>query len=109
MPYANPEYLVESEWLERSLTTPNVRVIEVTGVQSPERKNTAKQLCYDKRHIPGAVFLDVASWYGDFSDPDGEFPLTWPKQAQFEEAMGALGVGNDNHVILYASSVDQAL
>ena len=46
---------------------------------------------------------------GPFYDPSGEFPLTWPPQAQFEALMGKIGVGNDSHVILYASTVRQRL
>ncbi len=109
MPYANPQYLVETDWLEPYLQDDNLRLIEVTGVLNAKRENIAKELCYDKRHIPGAVFLDVASFYGPFSDPHGTFPLTWPTPAQFEAIMGQLGVGNDSHVVLYASTVGQRL
>jgi thiosulfate/3-mercaptopyruvate sulfurtransferase len=109
MPYANPQYLVETDWLETHLQDDNLRLIEVTGVLNPKRENIAKELCYDKRHIPGAVFLDVASFYGPFSDPQGTFPLTWPPPAQFEAIMGHLGVGNSSHVVLYASTVGQRL
>jgi len=109
MPYTNPQYLVEKDWLETHLEDPELRLIEVTGVLNRERENTAKETCYDKGHIPGAVFLDVASFRGPFSDPNGEFPLTWPTQAQFEALMGDLGVGNDSHVIIYASTFGQRL
>jgi thiosulfate/3-mercaptopyruvate sulfurtransferase len=108
MPYTNPQYLVETAWLEAHLHDPALRIIEVTGVKrGPE--NTAKEACYDKRHIPGAVFLDVASSWGPFNDPRGAFPLTWPPPAHFEAVMGQLGVGNDSHVVLYASTVGQRL
>jgi len=109
MSYTNPEYLVETDWLESRLRDVDLRVIEVTGVHNAERENVAKAMCYDKRHIPGAVFLDVASFRGPFSDPNGAFPLTWPTAAQFEAIMGQLGVGNDSRVILYASTVGQRL
>jgi thiosulfate/3-mercaptopyruvate sulfurtransferase len=109
MPYANPQYLVETDWLEAHLQDADLRLIEVTGVLNQERENTAKARCYDTRHIPGAVFLDVASFRGSFSDPSGAFPLTWPTPAQFEALMGKLGVGNDSNVVLYASTVGQRL
>ena len=102
MPYKNPQYLVETDWLVARLQDPELRIIEVTGVkQGPD--NTAKEICYDKHHIPGAVFLDVASNWGPFNDLNAEFPITWPPPAQFEASMGEIGVGNDSHVILYAS------
>lgn len=109
MPYENSQYLVETDWLEAHLQDADLRIIEVTGVHTPERQNIAKETCYDKRHLPGAVFLDVASFRGVFSDPNGEFPLTWPTQAQFEVLIGNLGVGNDSHVVLYASTAGQRL
>jgi len=109
MPYKNPQYLVETGWLEEHLQDESLRVIEVTGVNNASMENVAKALCYDKRHIPGAVFLDVASHYGSFSDPNGKFPLSWPTQAHFETIMGQLGVGNNSHVVLYASTVAQQL
>lgn len=109
MTYANPQYLVETDWLAGHLHDPELRIVEVTGILSPDRTNLAKAMCYDRQHLPGAVFLDVAGEHGGFSDPDGEFPLTWPTPPQFEAVMGNLGIGNDAHVILYASTVGQQL
>jgi thiosulfate/3-mercaptopyruvate sulfurtransferase len=109
VPYENAQYLLETDWLNAHLHDENLRIIEVTGVFDPDRKNIAKETCFDKRHIPGAVFLDVASHGGEFSAPNGEFPLTWPGQTQFEQLIGQLGVGNDSHVVLYASSAGQRL
>ena len=43
--YANPETLVETDWLEEHLGDPNLRVIEV------DEDTTA----YEKGHINGAV------------------------------------------------------
>lgn len=109
MAYANPQYLVETDWLAAHMQDANLRIVEVTAILSSGRTNTAKAMCYDKQHIPDAVFLDVAGKDGGFTDPDGEFPLTWPTSRQFEAAMGSLGIDNDTHVILYASTVGQQL
>jgi len=107
MAYVNPQYLVETDWLATHLYDSDLRIVEVTSILSPDRTNLAKATCYDRQHIPGAVFLDVAGKDGGFTDPAGEFPLTWPTPPQFEAVMGQLGVGNDSHVILYASTVGQ--
>jgi thiosulfate/3-mercaptopyruvate sulfurtransferase len=109
MAYENSEFLVETEWLESHLMDEDLRLIEVTGVLSANGQNAAKEMCYDRHHIPGAVFLDVASHRGVFSDPKGKFPLTWPTLGQFEDLMGNLGVSNNTRVVLYASSVGQRL
>ena len=109
MSYENDDFLVETDWLDAHLQDADLRLFEVTGVLSPGRQNIAKETCFDRHHIPGAVFLDVASHGGVFSDPNGEFPLTWPTPEQFEGLMGNLGVDNDSHVVLYASTAGQRL
>ena len=109
MTYTNPQYLVETEWLAKHLYDPELRIIEVTSVLTANRSNVAKATSYVKQHIPCAVYLDVAGEYGGFNAPDAEFPLTWPGREQFEQVMGLLGVGNNAHVILYASTVGQQL
>jgi len=109
MDYANPQYLVDAKWLAEHLHDENLRVVEVTGIHNSDFENIAKELCYDKQHIPGAVFLDVASIRGPFTPPDAEFPLTWTGPEQFASIMGKLGIGNDSHVVIYASTVGQRL
>ena len=73
MPYPNPHYLVETDWLEAHLQDPELRIIEVTGVKRGA-ENTAKETCYDNRHVPGAVFLDVASSWVPFMTRVANFP-----------------------------------
>lgn len=109
MDYENPQYLVDAKWLAEHIDDKNLRIVEVTGIHNANFENIAKELCYDKQHIPGAVFLDVASARGPFTPPDAEFPLTWTEPAQFAAMMGKLGIGNDSHVVLYASTVGQRL
>lgn len=104
MPYANPQYLVEADWLAQHLRDPNLRLFDVTGMLTSKLENTAKERCYDQGHIPGAVFLDVASAKGVPSDPNAPLPWMWPSKAQFEALMGEVGVRNDAQVVLYAST-----
>jgi thiosulfate/3-mercaptopyruvate sulfurtransferase len=59
---------------------------------------TAGRDTYLEEHLPGAVFADVP---GVLSDPDGEFAFTLPAPAQFASAAGALGIGDDIHVVVY--------
>ncbi len=49
-------------------------------------------------HVPGARFVDVQ---GDLSDPDGRFAFTLPAPERFAIAMGALGIGDHTHVVVY--------
>ena len=56
--YANPEALVETDWLEEHLDDPGIRVIEVDEDTS----------AYDKDHIRGAVGWN---WITDLHAPVG--------------------------------------
>src|SRR6059036_1982099 len=56
--YANPEALVETDWLETRLKDPKVRIIEVD-------EDTA---AYDKGHIPNAIGWN---WNTDLHAPVG--------------------------------------
>ena len=104
MPYANPQYLVETGWLAQHLHDANLRLFDVTGMLTSKLKNIAKERCYDEGHIPGAVFLDVASAKGVLSDPNALLPWMWPPKEQFEALMGQIGVRHDSQVVIYAST-----
>ncbi len=51
-------------------------------------------------HIPGARRFDIEV----FSDPEGALPHMVPSQGRFARLIGALGVGNDSHVVFYDQS-----
>jgi thiosulfate/3-mercaptopyruvate sulfurtransferase len=109
VPYTNPHYLVETDWLEEHLDDADLRIFDVTGMLAPGWVNTAKERSYDKGHIAGAAFLDVASARSVLSDPHAPLRWTWPSQEHFEAVMGRAGVGNDSHVVLYASTAGQRI
>lgn len=104
MNYKNPQYLVETDWLAQHLDDANLRIFDVTGRLTRDFENKAKEKCYDQGHIPGAVFLDVASAKGVLSDAEAPLRWTWPKKEQFETLMGKIGVNNESKVIIYAAS-----
>lgn len=104
MTFQNPHYLCDTDWLARHLNDPDLRLFDVTGRLTSRLENPAREKCYDEGHIPGAVYLDVASAKGDLSDPNAPFPWTCPPREQFELLMGRLGVDNQTQVVLYAAS-----
>ncbi len=53
--YANPDILVDTEWLEANLDSPGIRIVE----------SNEDLLLYDVGHIPGAVHID---WRRDLND-----------------------------------------
>jgi thiosulfate/3-mercaptopyruvate sulfurtransferase len=54
---------------------------------------------YEREHIPGAGFADLA---GALSDPDSPFTFTLPSAQRFAHEAGRLGIGDGTHVVVYA-------
>ena len=89
--------LVSTEWLAANLGAPNVRVVDASfkmpGVLPLPKDD------YLASHIPGAVFFDVDA----VSDHSNPLPHMFPAAGQFGRDVGALGVGNDDTVVVYDS------
>lgn len=54
---------------------------------------------YRAGHVPGAAFADVAD---ALSDPDAPHPFALPTPERFAAGAGALGIGPETHVVVYA-------
>ncbi|WKA30157.1 3-mercaptopyruvate sulfurtransferase [Bradyrhizobium roseum] len=95
MPTADP--LVSTEWLAEHLNDPHVRVVDATfkmpGILPLPKDD------YLAAHIPGAVFFDVDA----VSDHSNPLPHMFPSAEQFGRDVGALGIGNDDTVVVYDS------
>lgn len=86
--YANPDVMVETEWVAQHLNDASVRLIEVDV-------DTA---AYDSGHIPGAIGWN---WKKDTQQP---IQRDIPDQAEFEVLMSRSGVANDTTVIFYGDN-----
>jgi len=86
--YANPEALVETDWLEAHLDDPKVRVIEV------DEDTTA----YEKGHIRGAVGWN---WNTDLHAPVGR---DYIDQEGLTRLLRKAGVDEDTTVVLYGGN-----
>jgi len=86
--YANPDALVDTDWLEGHLSDPNIRVVEV------DEDTTA----YEKGHISGAV---AWNWNTDLHAPVGR---DFVNQEQFSQLLNRSGVGDDTTVVLYGGN-----
>src|ERR1700757_577330 len=95
MPYANPEALVSTEWLAAHLDDPHIRIVD-SSFKLPGITPTARE-DYDRGHIPGAVFFDV----DDIAEPGTSLPHMIPSAERFAEKMAALGIGDDDRVVVY--------
>ena len=83
--YANPDVLVETDWVAERLQDPNVRIVE----------SDEDYLLYDTGHLPGAVKID---WFTTLQDPLSRDFLS--KDA-FEHLNSDLGIANDTTVVFY--------
>jgi thiosulfate/3-mercaptopyruvate sulfurtransferase len=86
--YANPEALVDTDWLEGHLQDPGIRVVEV------DEDTTA----YEKGHIPGAVGWN---WNTDLHAPVGR---DYVDQEGLSALLRKAGVAPDTTVILYGGN-----
>lgn len=95
--------VVDGAWLEARLADPSIRIIDATThlrLPAGDGNYTLEsgRAAFDREHIPGAVFADVLN---EFADAGAPYAMTVPPSAQFEKALGALGVSNDVHIVVY--------
>jgi thiosulfate/3-mercaptopyruvate sulfurtransferase len=88
-------WLVSTEWLAARLGQPNVTVVD-GSFYLPALKRDAKAE-YLAGHIPGAVFFDIDA----VADHSTSLPHMLPDAAQFARDVGALGIGNDDTIVVY--------
>lgn len=95
--------LVEPEWLEARLETPNVRVVDCTihlsfDPETGARQSESARTDWERGHIPGSVYADLQA---DLSADDPDYPYQRPSSERFADAMESLGIGDDSRVVLY--------
>jgi thiosulfate/3-mercaptopyruvate sulfurtransferase len=85
---APSDFLVTTDWLEKNLNNPKLRLIEVsvdTGV-------------YERGHIQGAVNF---KWHIDLVDP---IKRDIASKENFEKLLRQAGVNNDSTIVIYGDS-----
>src|SRR4051794_4306402 len=95
MPYAHPDALVSTEWLAAHLGDAHIRVVD-SSFKLPGITPTARE-DYFRGHTPGAVFFDI----DDIAEPGTSLPHMVPPPELFARKMEALGIGDDDGVIVY--------
>ena len=86
--YANPNALVDTEWVAQNLDAPGVRLVEVDV-------DTA---AYEQGHAPGAVGWN---WQSQLQE---SLVRDVVEKGEFEKLLGGSGIGNDTRVILYGDN-----
>jgi thiosulfate/3-mercaptopyruvate sulfurtransferase len=96
--------LIDPSELAARLGEPGLRVLDATvhlrreHPRGPYTVQSARE-DYERGHIPGSVYADVA---GALSDPAAPHPLVVPDAERFARAAGELGVSADSHVVTYS-------
>lgn len=80
--------LVSTDWLEKNLKNPKLRIIEVS----------VNPGLYEKGHVPGAVNF---SWHNDLNDKVRRDIVS---PAEFEALLSRSGVASDSTVVLYGDN-----
>tara|TARA_B100000315_G_C14594123_1_gene597691 strand:- start:5302 stop:6168 length:867 start_codon:yes stop_codon:yes gene_type:complete len=90
--YGMPSLFVSTDELEKNLELPGLVVVDVRP-----------KLEFATGHIFGAVQTE----WRDFSDPDSDIKgLLNPQMSCLEEKLSALGIGNENRVVVYTDPFD---
>jgi thiosulfate/3-mercaptopyruvate sulfurtransferase len=88
-------FLVSTEWLAEHLGDPNVVVVDASWyMPAAGRKGHAEYL---ESHIPGAVFFGI----DEIADKKTDLPHMLPRPEEFAAAVGALGIGNNDTIVVY--------
>ncbi len=88
--------LVSTAWLAEHLA--DVRVVDASWYMPDEKRQPARE--FEVAHIPGAVFFDIDG----IADRSGGLPHMLPAPEEFSKAVGALGIGDGDTVVVYDGS-----
>lgn len=94
-PSPTSRWLVSTDWLADRLRDRNLIVVDASYPPPGERRDVRGE--YRDGHIPGAVFFDIDA----VSDHSTELPHMLPGPAHFGKAVGALGIGDGDSVVVY--------
>src|SRR5215831_15611289 len=86
--YANPEVLVETDWVKANLGKPGIKLVEID----------VDTKAYDAGHIPGAVGFN---WQTQLQDNVRRDILT---RAEFEKLCSESGITPGDMVVIYGDN-----
>ena len=92
------DMLVSPRWLAERLNASDLRIVDATAFLPGTPRDPHAE--YLAAHIPGALFLDLST----LNDPQDPRPATVPANAQFAARMAALGICEDDRIVVYDNS-----
>lgn len=95
---ALPGPLVSTDWLAAHLGHPHLVVLDASWYLPTAGRDPRAE--YLAAHVPGALWCDI----DHLSDPASPLPHMLPSAQALAAALGALGVGDDDAVVVYDGS-----
>ena len=92
--------LISADWLRANIDAANVRILDATWVPPFLKDRPSGRTCYVEKHIPGAPYFDI----DEIADQESQLNHMLPTPTAFADKVGALGIDNDSHVIVYDSN-----
>src|SRR5438132_11848967 len=87
--------LVTTNWLAAHLGESDLRVVDGSWHLRRLERDARKECA--EAHIPGAVFFDI----DEIADKRTPLPHMLPRPEEFGRAVGALGIGDGDRVVVY--------
>ncbi|CTQ48625.1 3-mercaptopyruvate sulfurtransferase [Jannaschia donghaensis] len=91
----DPATLVSTRWLAQRLTSPDLRIIDVSWYLPDADRDARAE--YEAAHIPGARFVPLE----EVSDGRSALPHMAPPAPKFMSRMRRMGVGDGHTVVIY--------
>lgn len=92
--------LVSADWLHANVRAPDICILDATWVPPFLKDRPTGRACFDENHIPGAQYFDI----DEIADQNSALSHMLPTPQVFGDKVGALGIDNDSHVIIYDSN-----
>jgi thiosulfate/3-mercaptopyruvate sulfurtransferase len=94
-PHPRSQWLVTTDWLAANLGAPSLVVLDGSYYLPTMKRDAYAE--YLAGHIPGALRFDI----DEIADHSSPLPHMLPSAAAFADAVGKLGVGNDDTIVAY--------
>lgn len=90
-----PLPVVDTDWLHRHLHHPGLRILDAALVIPGLERNLIAE--YRQRHVPGARLFDIDA----VADGEVGLPHMVPTPERFGVMVGAMGIGNEDAIVVY--------
>ncbi len=88
-------FVVSADWLEQRLGDPSIKIVDAAWYLPAQNRDPKAE--YKAAHIPGAVFFDQDA----IADQTSGLPHTLPSPEAFAQAVGAMGIGEGDTIVVY--------